>query len=100
MHHKATVLVAPALHNSSCTHPRYGHLGFLSGLGPGDVIQALVVFSLTFGVLAANTVLILVINSRRYSKYIHAQVCLLLLLLRCLCRGESPRCSMSKTIFL
>lgn len=73
MHHKATVLVAPALHNSSCTHPRYTHLGFLSGLGVGDVLQALVVFGLTFGVLAANTVLILVINSRRYSKYIHSQ---------------------------
>lgn len=73
-HHKVTILVAPALHNSSCTHPRYANLGFLAGLGFGDVVQALIVFSLTFGVLAANTVLILVINSRRYSKYIHSQV--------------------------
>ncbi|KAK9708104.1 7 transmembrane receptor (rhodopsin family) [Popillia japonica] len=72
-HHKVTILVAPALHNSSCTHPRYANLGFLAGLGFGDVVQALIVFSLTFGVLAANTVLILVINSRRYSKYIHSQ---------------------------
>ncbi|GJQ86299.1 hypothetical protein Trydic_g8995 [Trypoxylus dichotomus] len=73
MHHKVTILVAPALHNSSCTHPRYSNLSFFAGLSPGDVLQALVVFSLTFGVLAANSVLILVINSRRYSKYIHSQ---------------------------
>jgi hypothetical protein len=43
-------------------------------LGPGDVLQALIVLLLTVGVLAANLLLILVINSRRYSKYIHSQV--------------------------
>lgn len=72
---KAVLLVAPALQNSSCSHPRYANVGFLTGLGPGDVLQALIVFLLTFGVLAANLLLILVINSRRYSKYIHSQVC-------------------------
>jgi hypothetical protein len=74
MHHKTTILVAPALQNSSCTHPRYSQASFLSLLGPGDVLQALIVLLLTVGVLAANLLLILVINSRRYSKYIHSQV--------------------------
>lgn len=74
MHHKSAILVAPSLQNSSCTHPRYSQAGFFSGLGPGDVIQAFIIMMLTFGVLAANTLLILVINSRRYSKYIHSQV--------------------------
>ncbi|XP_068911242.1 trace amine-associated receptor 1 isoform X2 [Tenebrio molitor] len=73
MHHKTTILVAPALQNSSCTHPRYSQASFLSLLGPGDVLQALIVLLLTVGVLAANLLLILVINSRRYSKYIHSQ---------------------------
>lgn len=76
MHHKTTILVAPALQNSSCTHPRYNHITFLSALGPGDVLQALIVLLLTVGVLGANMLLILVINSRRYSKYIHSQVSL------------------------
>ncbi|RZC34435.1 amine receptor [Asbolus verrucosus] len=73
MHHKTTILVAPALYNSSCTHPRYSHVSFLSALGPGDVLQAFIVLLLTVGILAANVLLILVINSRRYSKYIHSQ---------------------------
>lgn len=74
MHHKTTILVAPALHNSSCTHPRYSQLSFFAALSPGDVVQALIVLFLTIGVLGANMLLILVINSRRYSKYIHSQV--------------------------
>lgn len=74
MHHKTIILVAPALQNSSCTHPRYNHVSFLSLLGPGDVLQAFIVLLLTVGVLAANVMLILVINSKRYSKYIHSQV--------------------------
>ena len=74
MHHKTTILVAPALQNISCTHPRYSQASFLSMLGPGDVLQAFIVLMLTVGVLAANVLLILVINSRRYSKYIHSQV--------------------------
>ncbi|KAJ3664510.1 hypothetical protein Zmor_000070 [Zophobas morio] len=73
MHHKTTILVAPALQNISCTHPRYSQASFLSMLGPGDVLQAFIVLMLTVGVLAANVLLILVINSRRYSKYIHSQ---------------------------
>ncbi|XP_031332828.1 trace amine-associated receptor 7d-like [Photinus pyralis] len=73
MNQKTTILVAPPLQNSSCSHSRYIHLSFLSELGPGDVLEALIVFMLTTGVLAANSILILVINSRRYSKYIHSQ---------------------------
>lgn len=73
-HHKPTILVAPALHNSSCTHPRYVHASILSNLSPGDVIEAAIVLCLTTGVLAANMLLIFVINSRRYAKYIHSQV--------------------------
>lgn len=73
MHHKTVELVAPPLQNSSCSNPRFG-AGFFASLTFGDVLQALVILTLTFGVLAANMLLILVINSRRYSKYIHPQV--------------------------
>lgn len=74
MHHKTTILVAPALQNSSCTHPRYHNVGLIAGLGPAEFVQGLIVFLITLGVLLANLLLILVINSRRYSKYIHSQV--------------------------
>ncbi|GLV41765.1 uncharacterized protein CBL_12054 [Carabus blaptoides fortunei] len=73
MQHKTTILVAPALQNSSCSHPRYAHVSMLSALTPGDVLQAVIVLCLTTGVLAANMLLIFVINSRRYAKYIHSQ---------------------------
>ncbi|KAJ8922051.1 hypothetical protein NQ315_008692, partial [Exocentrus adspersus] len=53
--------------------PRYSQASFFSALSPGDVLQAFIVLSLTVGVLTANMLLILVINSRRYSKYIHSQ---------------------------
>lgn len=74
MHHKTVVLIAPPLQNSSCAHPRFGIASFFTSLTFGDVLQALVILLLTFGVLAANMLLIVVINSRRYSKYIHPQV--------------------------
>ncbi|XP_057652217.1 trace amine-associated receptor 1 [Diorhabda carinulata] len=73
MHQKATILVAPSLTNSSCTHPRYLQITFFSALTPGDVVQAVIVLFITIGVLGANMLLILVINSRKYSKYIHSQ---------------------------
>ncbi|XP_072396800.1 trace amine-associated receptor 1 isoform X1 [Diabrotica undecimpunctata] len=73
MQHKVTILVAPALANSSCNHPRYMHITFFSALTFGDVVQAVLVLLVTVGVLGANMLLILVINSRRYSKYIHSQ---------------------------
>lgn len=73
--HKPTILIAPALQNSSCTHPRYVHATIWTNLTPGDVLEAGIVLFLTTGVLAANMLLIFVINSRRYAKYIHSQVC-------------------------
>ncbi|XP_046384840.1 5-hydroxytryptamine receptor 1 [Ischnura elegans] len=99
MEHKATLLTPPPLHNSSCSHPRFSAsasssssgapgAGSAGGGGPGgagdgagvrpttsvlDVAQAIFVLLLTAGVLGANLLLIIVINSRRYTKYIHAQ---------------------------
>ncbi|XP_071442886.1 trace amine-associated receptor 8b [Hetaerina americana] len=101
MEHKATLLTPPPLHNSSCSHPRFSATaaaaasssgasgaGTPGGGGPGgagdgtgvrpttsvlDVAQAIFVLLLTAGVLGANLLLIIVINSRRYTKYIHAQ---------------------------
>ena len=65
--------IAPAINNVSCSHSRYvGTL--LSNIGVTDVIQALFILFLTFLVIGANLVVIIVINSRRYSSYIHPQV--------------------------
>uniref|UniRef100_A0A182MP87 G-protein coupled receptors family 1 profile domain-containing protein n=1 Tax=Anopheles culicifacies TaxID=139723 RepID=A0A182MP87_9DIPT len=65
-------LVAPAINNISCTNNRFaGH--FFHQIGPFDVIQALFIVLLTFLVISANLMVILVINSRRYAAYIHPQ---------------------------
>uniref|UniRef100_A0A1S4H6A2 G-protein coupled receptors family 1 profile domain-containing protein n=1 Tax=Anopheles gambiae TaxID=7165 RepID=A0A1S4H6A2_ANOGA len=65
-------LVAPAINNISCTHNRFaGH--FFHQIGPFDVLQALFIVLLTFLVISANLMVILVINSRRYAAYIHPQ---------------------------
>ncbi|XP_052860781.1 5-hydroxytryptamine receptor 1D [Anopheles cruzii] len=65
-------LVAPAINNISCSHNRFaGH--FFAQIGPFDVIQALFIVLLTFLVIGANLMVILVINSRRYAAYIHPQ---------------------------
>uniref|UniRef100_A0A182QWR3 G-protein coupled receptors family 1 profile domain-containing protein n=1 Tax=Anopheles farauti TaxID=69004 RepID=A0A182QWR3_9DIPT len=65
-------LVAPAINNISCSHNRFaGH--FLHQIGAFDVIQALFIVLLTFLVISANLMVILVINSRRYAAYIHPQ---------------------------
>uniref|UniRef100_A0A182IZU8 G-protein coupled receptors family 1 profile domain-containing protein n=1 Tax=Anopheles atroparvus TaxID=41427 RepID=A0A182IZU8_ANOAO len=42
-------------------------------IGPFDVIQALFIVLLTFLVISANLMVILVINSRRYALYIQPQ---------------------------
>jgi len=78
MEPKVTWLVPPPLHNSSCSHPRYGSsvaAGWLAA-APSfvDIVQALFILLLSLGILIANILLICVINSRRYAKYIHAQV--------------------------
>lgn len=66
-------LVAPLVKNLSCSHPRYTGQ-FINHIGPGDTIQAFLVICLTIGVVGANLMVIFVINSRRYSSYIHPQV--------------------------
>lgn len=71
---KPIVLVPPSFSNSSCNHPRYQNVTIWYFLSVGDIVQSLVVFTLTFGILFANILFIFVINSRRYSKYIHSQV--------------------------
>ena len=44
------------------------------GVGVGDVAQAAVILFLSLGIVGANLMLLVVLNSRRYSKYIHQQV--------------------------
>ncbi|ENN73856.1 hypothetical protein YQE_09548, partial [Dendroctonus ponderosae] len=71
---KPTILVPPSLSNSSCHHPRYQNVSIWSTISTGDVVQTAVVLALTFAILFANILLISVINSRRYAKYIHSQI--------------------------
>jgi len=93
-------LVAPPLANSTCPATSALLVGGLglgrdSAPGPGmgtgsgglgaaipsappvafvDVVQASIILLLSVGILAANLILIIVINSRQYAKYIHQQV--------------------------
>ncbi|KAK9508611.1 hypothetical protein O3M35_006137 [Rhynocoris fuscipes] len=64
---KSGLLVAPLLHNSSCTKV-HNHIT------AGGVVQAAFILILSTGIFLANLLVILVVNSRRYSKYIHQQV--------------------------
>lgn len=69
-----TLLVPPNVKNVSCSHPRYtGSLIYY--IGPFDALQALLILMLTVGIIGANLLVIFVINHRRYSPYIHPQVC-------------------------
>lgn len=68
-----TYLIAPNIKNVSCTHPRYIH-PLYHYIGPFDVVQALIILSITIGIIGANLMLIFVINHRRYSPYIHPLV--------------------------
>lgn len=69
-----TYLIAPNIKNVSCTHARYTQPLYYY-IGPFDVVQALIILMLTIGIIGANLMLIFVINHRRYSPYIHPQVC-------------------------
>ncbi|KAL2727796.1 trace amine-associated receptor 9 isoform X1 [Vespula maculifrons] len=72
MEHKQTILLAPALSNSSCW--RAGNSEAIwTGPGFGELLRATLILVLSLGILFANLLVICVINSRRYSKYIHAQ---------------------------
>lgn len=73
MEQRATWLTAPPLQNSSCNHPRYSNIRSMTHLTVSDVTQATLVFLLSAGILIANVMVIIVINSKRYSKYIHSQ---------------------------
>lgn len=74
MDSKVSWMVAPALHNSSCSHPRYAGGWWAASPSLVDLVQAPFILLLSLGILVANILLICVINSRRYAKYIHAQV--------------------------
>lgn len=73
MEHKQTILLAPALSNSSCWRRDTSEATW-TGPGPGELLRAALILALSLGILCANLLVICVINSRRYSKYIHAQV--------------------------
>lgn len=73
-----TLLVPPAVKNSSCSHPRYTTHNFLHYVGIAETIEAVLILILTLGVIGANALVIFVINNRRYSPYIHQQVCIVI----------------------
>ncbi|XP_055705323.1 trace amine-associated receptor 1 [Phlebotomus papatasi] len=66
-------LVAPSVRNASCSHPRFSANSLWTLVGPMEAIQAFLVLSLAVGIIGANLMVILVINNRRYSPYIHPQ---------------------------
>lgn len=68
------LLVPPTVKNSSCSHPRYTSHNFIVHIGIAETIEAVLILILTLGVIGANTLVIFVINNRRYSPYIHQQV--------------------------
>lgn len=68
-----TWLIAPSVRNSSCSYPRHTH-SLIYYIGPFDIIRALLILSLTIGIIGANLMVIIIINHRRYSPYIHPQV--------------------------
>lgn len=69
-----SLLVAPAVKNSSCSHPRYSGHNFIVHIGIAETIEAVLILVLTLGVIGANCLVIFVINNRRYAAYIHQQV--------------------------
>lgn len=69
----ATILIPPSIRNISCSHPRYT-ASFFANTGAIDFIQAFFIMMLTIAIVVANLMVIIVINSRRYSSFIHPQV--------------------------
>ncbi|XP_070505572.1 trace amine-associated receptor 1 [Chironomus tepperi] len=68
---KATILTAPSLRNESCSNRV--NTSLFQQTGASDVIQAFFIMTLTLAIVGANLVLIIVINCRRYSSFIHPQ---------------------------
>jgi hypothetical protein len=74
MEQRSTWLTAPPLYNSSCSHPRYLSVTHMNTVTLWDMMQGLFIFLLSAGILGANVLLVVVINSGKYCKYIHSQV--------------------------
>ena len=74
--HKPQLLLAPALSNSSCWRslPGGAYEARWQTPGIGELLRATIILALSLGILGGNLLVICVINSRRYHKYIHAQV--------------------------
>lgn len=66
-------LIPAAIKNFSCAHPRYDG-NIVGNIGPKEMIQASFIIFLTFLIITANLIVIIVINSRKYQSYIHPQV--------------------------
>lgn len=75
MDSKSGTLLAPTIRNASCSHPRYTQHTLIASIGPFDAVQALLILTLTLGIIGANLLVIFVINHRRYTPYIQQQVC-------------------------
>ncbi|XP_076397721.1 green-sensitive opsin-3 isoform X5 [Megachile rotundata] len=75
MEHKQTILLPPALSNSSCWQRDTSEPTWTVP-GPAELLRAALILLLSLGILCTNLLVICVINSKRYSKYIHAQALL------------------------
>ncbi|XP_044018750.1 trace amine-associated receptor 9 isoform X2 [Aphidius gifuensis] len=71
-HHVSPTLLPPALNQSICWSD-FSTKFFWTIPGVGEVIRATIILFLSLGILFLNLLVICVINSQRYSKYIHAQ---------------------------
>uniref|UniRef100_T1GQF2 G-protein coupled receptors family 1 profile domain-containing protein n=1 Tax=Megaselia scalaris TaxID=36166 RepID=T1GQF2_MEGSC len=67
--------LAPSVKNASCSNSRYllSEHSFIFYIGFGEIVEASIILILTLGVISANMLVIIVINSRKYSSYIHQQ---------------------------
>lgn len=71
---RSTVLTAPLLYNSSCWHPRIFANGLVFRITVSGVTESAFVSLLTVAILVANLMVIVTINSDKYTKFIHPQV--------------------------
>lgn len=72
-HHVSPTLLPPALNQSICWTDNSSKIVWTVP-GVGEIIRAIIILFLSLGILFLNILVICVINSQRYSKYIHAQV--------------------------
>lgn len=85
---KTTILVPPAIKNITCAHPRYtGQL--LSNIGATELLQAFFILVMTLAIVGSNLMVIIVINCRRYSSFIHPQVSFRLIVIRFIQQPQS-----------